>query len=83
MAVLIRTCDVPPAHLADATANTEVILVLGVERRDQVDEMLEKALESGGTATGPAQEGGGRYQRGFTDPDGHHWEALCLVEPAG
>jgi predicted lactoylglutathione lyase len=69
--------------IADATANTEVILVLGVERRDQVDEMLEKALASGGTATGPAQEGGGRYQRGFTDPDGHHWEALCLVESAG
>jgi predicted lactoylglutathione lyase len=69
--------------IADATANTEVILVLGVERRDQVDEMLEKALASGGAATGPAQEGGGRYQRGFTDPDGHHWEALCLVESAG
>ena len=69
--------------VADATASTEVILVLGVERRDQVDEMLDKAVAAGGSATGPAQEGGGRYQRGFTDPDGHHWEALCLIEPAG
>ena len=24
-----------------------------------------------------------RYQRGFTDLDGHHWEALCLIDPAG
>jgi len=32
---------------------------------------------------GTPQEGGDRYQRGFTDLDGHHWEALCLVEPTG
>jgi uncharacterized protein len=67
---------------ADATASTEVILVLGVERRDQVDGMIEKAIAAGGSATGPGREDGGRYQRGFTDPDGHHWEALCLVQPA-
>ena len=28
---------------------------------------------------GAKQEGGGRYQRGFADLDGHHWEVLCLV----
>jgi predicted lactoylglutathione lyase len=69
--------------VADATANTEVILVLGVERPDQVDELVEKALAAGASVAGVPQEGGGRYQRGFTDLDGHHWEALCLVEPAG
>lgn len=69
--------------VADATANTEVILVLGVERPDQVDELVEKALAAGASAAGVPQEGGGRYQRGFTDLDGHHWEALCLVEAAG
>jgi predicted lactoylglutathione lyase len=69
--------------VADATANTEVILVLGVERRDQVDDLLERALAAGASAAGVPQDGGGRYQRGFTDLDGHHWEALCLIEPAG
>ena len=66
--------------VADATASTEVILVLGVERKDQVDELVDKALAAGAIAAGTPQQGGGRYQRGFADLDGHHWEALCLVE---
>jgi uncharacterized protein len=70
-------------RVADATASTEVILVLGVERADQVDELVEKALAAGASPAGAPQQGHGRYQRGFTDLDGHHWEALCLVEEAG
>jgi hypothetical protein len=65
--------------VADATASTEVILVLGVERPDQVDAIAEKAVAAGGSPAGTPQEGHGRYQRGFTDLDGHHWEALCLT----
>ena len=68
--------------VADAAAGTEVILVLGLERTDQVDGLLEKALAAGASPAGTPQQGGGRYQRGFADLDGHHWEALCLVEPA-
>jgi len=67
--------------VADATAGTEVILVLGLERTDQVDGLVAKALAAGASPAGTPQQGGGRYQRGFTDLDGHHWEALCLVEP--
>ena len=70
-------------RVADATASTEVILVLGVERTDQVDGLVEKALAGGASPAGTPQRGHGRYQRGFTDLDGHHWEALCLVEEAG
>jgi uncharacterized protein len=69
--------------VADATVGTEVILVLGLERPDQVDELVDKALAAGASAAGIPQQGNGRYQRGFTDLDGHHWEALCLVEQAG
>ncbi len=70
-------------RVADATASTEVILVLGVERTGQVDDLVEKALAAGASPAGTPQQGHGRYQRGFTDLDGHHWEALCLVEEAG
>jgi predicted lactoylglutathione lyase len=45
-----------------------------------VDELVDKALAAGASAAGIPQHGGGRYQRGFADLDGHHWEALCLVE---
>jgi hypothetical protein len=43
---------------------------------------VDKALASGASAAGTLQQDGGRYQRGFADLDGHHWEALCLVEQA-
>ncbi len=69
--------------VADATASTEVILALGLERTDQVDELVDKALAAGASPAGVPQQGGGRYQRGFADLDGHHWEALCLEQPAG
>jgi hypothetical protein len=69
--------------VADATTSTEAILVLGLENRQQVDDLLAKALAAGATKTGVPQEGGGRYQRGFADLDGHHWEALTLEQPAG
>ena len=68
--------------VADATTGTEVILVVGVETEKQVDELVDKALAAGGTAVGEPLSEGGRYQRGFTDLDGHQWAALCLVQPA-
>lgn len=67
--------------VADSTASTEVILVLGLQTRAQVDELAGKAAVGGARPIGVAREEGGRYQRGFTDLDGHHWEALCLAEP--
>jgi predicted lactoylglutathione lyase len=69
--------------IADATASTEAILVVGLENPRQVDELVDRALAAGATPAGVAQEPGGpRYQRGFADLDGHHWEALCLAQPA-
>ncbi|MFI7700817.1 VOC family protein [Nonomuraea sp. NPDC049480] len=68
--------------VADAGQATEVVLVLGMENPQQVDELVDKALAAGATPAGVKQEDGVRYQRGFADLDGHHWEALCLVQPA-
>lgn len=68
--------------VADAAAGTEMILVLGVETREQVDALAGRAQAAGGEPVGPPRDEGYRYQRGFTDLDGHHWEALCLIEPA-
>jgi predicted lactoylglutathione lyase len=68
--------------IADATANTEMILVLGVETREQVDELASRAEAAGGQPVGAPRDEGYRYQRGFADLDGHHWEALCLIGPA-
>jgi uncharacterized protein len=68
--------------VADPAASTQVILVLGKDNRNEVDDLVNKALAAGATPVGGPREEGGRYQRSFADPDGHHWAALCLVEPA-
>ena len=68
--------------VAAAAASTEVILVLGVETRERVDEMADQAEAAGASPVGGPRNDGYRYQRGFTDLDGHHWEVLCLIEPA-
>jgi predicted lactoylglutathione lyase len=70
-------------EVADPTATTQAILVLGLETPALVDELVDRALAAGGTAIGEPRKDDYRYQRGFADLDGHHWEALCLVQPAG
>lgn len=69
-------------EVADPGATTQAILVLGVDNRAAVDELVEKAVAAGGTAIGEARDDGFRYQRAFADLDGHHWEALCLAQPS-
>jgi predicted lactoylglutathione lyase len=68
--------------VGDPTTSTQVILVVGLPTQKEVDEVVDKALAAGGAAVGEPQTEGGRYQRGFTDLDGHQWAALCLVQPA-
>ncbi len=69
--------------VGDPAAETQAILVLGMESPEQVDALVDKAVAAGATPAGTPQSAEGRYQRGFADLDGHHWEALCLVVPAG
>jgi predicted lactoylglutathione lyase len=69
--------------VADPAESTEVILVLGLDDQEEVDEFVDKALAAGAAAVGEPISEGGRYQRGFADPDGHQWSALCLVAPGG
>jgi predicted lactoylglutathione lyase len=64
--------------VADATKSTEVILVLGLADRAEVDNLVDAALAGGATAADDPRDSEGRYQRSFYDLDGHHWEALCL-----
>ncbi|SCG37495.1 VOC family protein [Micromonospora humi] len=63
----------------DTAAAREVIVGLGVERREQVDALVDRASAAGGTALGPGQDLGYLYMRGFRDLDGHQWSFLHLA----
>jgi len=69
--------------VADPNVGTQAILVLGLETPAEVDELVDHALAAGATPVGEPRKEDYRYQRGFADLDGHHWEALCLLKPAG
>jgi uncharacterized protein len=65
-------------EVADATKTTEVVVSLGVESRERVDELVDKALSIGGRPVNETQDLGFMYTRGFADPDGHLWEAIYM-----
>jgi predicted lactoylglutathione lyase len=66
-------------QIVDATRSAEALFVLGVESRERVDELADKALAAGGTPAGDPTDLGFLYRRSFQDPDGHHWEALHMA----
>ncbi len=73
-----RFKDFTKKDLVDSTAQTEAILALSAESREQVDELADKALEVGGTAANEPIEMEFMYARSFQDPDGHLWELMWM-----
>jgi predicted lactoylglutathione lyase len=68
--------------VADASSTTEAIMAFSVDTREAVDEMVRKALASGGTPSQEAQDYGFMYSHSFQDPDGHLWEVMWM-DPTG
>ena len=66
-------------ELADAGKATEVLISLGAESREEVDQLAQKAAEAGGNLFGqPSEIHGCMYGCGFTDLDGHRWNVLYM-----
>lgn len=63
---------------ADATKTAEAIIALSANTRQEVDEMLQNALEAGGKATNPVNDQGFMYSASFQDLDHHQWEILYM-----
>ncbi|WBY03304.1 VOC family protein [Ramlibacter tataouinensis] len=64
--------------VADARKSTEVLIALSCDSREEVDDMVRKALAAGGTAPNAPQDHGFMYQHGFEDLDGHVWEVFWM-----
>ncbi|MEN3291058.1 MAG: uncharacterized protein V7642_311 [Burkholderiales bacterium] len=70
-----------PKEICDARKSTEVLVCLSLESREQVDEMVRKAVAAGGSTYNEPQDHGFMYGHGFQDLDGHIWE-LVYMEPS-
>lgn len=73
-----RFRDFTSKELADARAQTEAILALSAESREDVDRFADTALVAGGSPANEPMELGFMYGRSFNDPDGHLWEIFWM-----
>ncbi len=63
----------------DTKSGTEVLFSIDAQSREEVDEMLKKAIEAGGIVFGePENKDGWMYGCGFSDLDGHRWNVLYM-----
>jgi uncharacterized protein len=69
-------------EICDTSKNTEVIVALSADSREKVDQMMSKAIESGGSESRDPQDHGWMYGRSFEDIDGHIWEIIYMDESA-
>ena len=69
---------IAPQEITDTTRTREVIVGLSTESRQQVDDLVDRALSAGAQGLGEAQDDGFMYMRGFRDPDGHQWSFIYM-----
>jgi uncharacterized protein len=70
-----------PKQICDANKSTEVLLCLSSASRDEINELVRKAVAAGGTTYKKPEDHGFMYGHGFQDLDGHIWE-LAFMEPS-
>ena len=70
-----------PKQIADATKSSEVLNALSYASRDEVSDVVARAVAAGGMKYAEPKDYGFMYQHGFQDPDGHIWEVMWM-DPA-
>jgi predicted lactoylglutathione lyase len=65
-------------EIADTSKSTEAIICLSANSREEVDEMINKVIEAGGTTPNEKQDYGFMYGWGYQDLDGHLWEIMWM-----
>src|SRR6476620_3489962 len=69
-------------EISDTTKNTEAIVALSAQSREEVDQMMDKVLGAGGREARDLQDHGWMYGRSFEDINGHLWEIFYMDESA-
>ena len=64
--------------ISDATKTTEVLIAIDVNSRQEVNELVSKAVGAGGTIYREPDDHGWMYAHSFADLDGHQWEVLYI-----
>ena len=71
-----------PKPISDAHRQTEVLLALAMDSREEVDAFVASAVAAGATVTQPARDYGFMYQQSVADLDGHQWGPFFMAPDA-
>ena len=69
---------IPDKEICNAKSSAEALLALSTKSREEVDELIRKAVAAGGSEYRQAQDYGWMYGRAFQDIDGHIWEIFYM-----
>jgi predicted lactoylglutathione lyase len=64
--------------VSDAKTSTEVLIALDAQSKEEVQQLIAKAEQSGATIYHDPQDHGWMYQHSFADLDGHQWELFYM-----
>ncbi|MFO0590963.1 MAG: glyoxalase [Polyangiaceae bacterium] len=67
-----------PKAVCDTSQAVEVLISLGCDSRERVDELVAKALAAGGSTHDKPEDLGFMYSHSFVDLDGHGWGVLHM-----
>ena len=73
-----RFADFSKAPLPDLRQTTGALFAISVTSREEVDELVKKAVAAGGSFAVDPQDHGFMYGWSFYDLDGHHWEVFWM-----
>ena len=73
-----RFTDFSKAPLGDPRKATSALYAISVNGREEVDEMVKKAVAAGGSYAVDPQDHGFMYGWSFKDLDGYHWEVFWM-----
>jgi len=65
-------------EISNASNTAEVIVALSVDSREEVDTIVQAALDAGGKPYNDPQDHGFMYGWSFQDPDDHLWEVSYM-----
>jgi predicted lactoylglutathione lyase len=68
--------------IADATKTAQMIVALTFESKDDVNDMVNKAIAAGAVESRDPIDHGFMYNRAFNDLDGHIWEMFWMDSAA-
>ncbi len=70
-----------PKAICDTAKATEVLICLSCDSREELEQLVSKAVAAGGSTYAEPKDYGFMYQHSFQDLDGHQWE-LVHMDPS-